>query len=111
MDPAYEMVGDLKMELTIDGRTRKTTFPKRDQFGPELVYFSNCVRNNEEPELGGLEGMADVRVINALLKSQETGGSIKLTALDVGKRPGRQQEIRRPPIGKPELVKAASPSK
>jgi predicted dehydrogenase len=111
MDPAYEMVGDLNMELTIDGRTRKTTFPKRDQFGPELVYFSNCVRNNQQPEPGGLEGMADVRVINALLKSQETGESVKLTALDVGKRPGQEQEIRRAPIKKPELVKAASPSK
>jgi predicted dehydrogenase len=111
MDPAYEMVGDLKTEVTVDGRTRRTTFPKRDQFGAELVYFSDCVRNNKEPEPGGLEGMADVRIINALLKSQKTGESIKLTALDVGKRPDQEQEISRPPIGKPELVRAAAPSK
>jgi len=111
MDPAYEMVGDLKTEVTIGCRTRKATFPKRDQFGPELVYFSDCVRNNKEPEPGGLEGMADVRIINALLKSQKTGESIKLTALDVGKRPDQEQEISRPPVGKPELVKAAAPSK
>jgi predicted dehydrogenase len=39
MDPAYEMVGDLKCQLTIDGKTQKTTFKKRDQFGPELSYF------------------------------------------------------------------------
>jgi hypothetical protein len=55
--------------------------------------------------------MADVRIINALLKSQKTGESIKLTALDVGKRPDQEQEISRPPVGKPELVKAAAPSK
>lgn len=34
MDPAYEMVGDLKCKLTVDGKTRKTTYKKRDQFGP-----------------------------------------------------------------------------
>src|SRR4249920_123910 len=40
MDPAYEMVGDLKSEITVEGRTQKATYKKRDQFGPELVYFS-----------------------------------------------------------------------
>src|SRR5712672_4746071 len=36
MDPAYEMVGDLKCELTIAGRMHKSTYKKRDQFAPEL---------------------------------------------------------------------------
>jgi glucose-fructose oxidoreductase len=35
MDPAYEMVGDLKCELPIEGRMHKSTYKKRDQFGPE----------------------------------------------------------------------------
>jgi predicted dehydrogenase len=35
MDPAYEMVGDLKCELAIEGRRHKSTYKKRDQFGPE----------------------------------------------------------------------------
>jgi hypothetical protein len=34
MDPAYEMVGDLKCESP-KGRMHKSTYKKRDQFGPE----------------------------------------------------------------------------
>jgi hypothetical protein len=52
MDPAYEMVDDLKSEITVEGRTQKATYKKRDQFGPELVYFSKCILPNTEPEPG-----------------------------------------------------------
>jgi predicted dehydrogenase len=58
MDPAYEMVGDLKCEITVEGRTQKATYKKRDQFGPELVYFSKCILDDMEPEPGGKEGLA-----------------------------------------------------
>jgi predicted dehydrogenase len=111
MDPAYEMVGDLKSETTIGGRTTKSKFSKRDQFGPELLYFSDCILNGREPEPGGLEGMADVRVINALIESQESGRPVKITPVNVGKRPGLEQDIHKPPVAKPQLVKAAAPSK
>jgi glucose-fructose oxidoreductase len=110
MDPAYEMVSDLKREIIIDGRVQKAKFPKRDQFGPELVYFSNCILQNREPEPGGREGLADVRIINALLESERSGKTVRIRALHVGERPSEQQEIHKPPIGKPELVKAAAPS-
>ena len=44
MDPAYEMSGTLRAELTIGNRSIKRTFKKRDQFALELVYFSNIVQ-------------------------------------------------------------------
>jgi glucose-fructose oxidoreductase len=110
MDPAYEMVGDLKSEIVVGERVKTSTFSKRDQFAPELSYFSNCVLKNREPEPGGLEGLADVRVVNALLESQKSGRSVKLQALDVGKRPGTDQEIHKPPVSKPDLVHALAPS-
>ena len=111
MDPAYEMVGDLKSELTVGQRRTKARFAKRDQFGPELAYFSDCVINNKEPEPGGLEGLADVRVINALLESQNSGRVVKVAPVDVGKRPDMDQEIHKPAVAKPKLFKAAAPSK
>ncbi len=43
MDPAFEMVESLKTEITQGDRKQKKTFPKRDQFAAELVYFSDCV--------------------------------------------------------------------
>jgi len=111
MDPAYEMVGDLKCELTIDGKTQKSTYKKRDQFGPELVYFSNCILQNTEPEPGGVEGLADVRIINALLESQSSGKPVRLSAVNAGAQPSPDQEIHKPAVGKPQLVRAAAPSK
>src|SRR5215471_15211485 len=69
MDPAYEMASTLKAGLISGGRTIKRTFPKRDQFAPELIYFSDCILHNRKPEPSGLEGLADVRVIRAILES------------------------------------------
>ena len=111
MDPAYEMVDDLKCELTIDDRTHKSTYKKRDQFGPELVYFSNCILRNIAPEPSGKEGLADVRIIQALLESQAKQHSIRIAAVEELERPREEQEIHKPPVGRPQLVKAAAPSR
>jgi predicted dehydrogenase len=111
MDPAYEMVGDLKCKLTVDGKTRKITYKKRDQFGPELFYFSNCLRNDIEPEPGGSEGLADVRIINALLESEKTRRPVEISPVDIGMRPTPKQEIHKPAVAKPALVRAMAPSK
>jgi hypothetical protein len=42
-DPAYEYAEGLEYTLTIDGKTRKKRAGKRDQFAPELLYFSDCI--------------------------------------------------------------------
>jgi predicted dehydrogenase len=110
MDPAYEMLGDLKMQITVEGKTEKMKFAKRDQFGPEILYFSNCILQDRQPEPGGKEGLADVRVIDALLESQRSGKAVKLEPVDITTRPGLQQEIHRPPLPKVPLVKAAAPA-
>jgi hypothetical protein len=110
MDPAYEMVGDLRCEITVDGKKQKWTYKKRDQFGPELVYFSDCILKNTEPEPGGAEGLADVRIINALMESEQKGRPVAISPVDPGERPTPDQEIHKPAVGKPELVRATAPS-
>ena len=110
VDPAYEMVGDLKYTLTVEGRTRERTFPKRDQFAPELIYFSDCILNDRMPEPSGREGRIDVQIINALHKSAQTGRPVRLKALVQDARPSMKQERRRAPVDKPELVNAKKPS-
>lgn len=110
MDPGFEMVGDLKSELIVDGKTQKSTYKKRDQFGPELSYFSDCILNDVEPEPNGIEGLADVRVIAALLESEKKNQPIGLPKFIKKERPTPDQEIHKPAIAKPELVRAASPS-
>ncbi|HWN19084.1 MAG TPA: Gfo/Idh/MocA family oxidoreductase, partial [Gemmatimonadales bacterium] len=72
MNPAYEYAEGLTQRVTIDGRTRERTFPKRDQFAPELISFSECILTGAAPEPSGWEGFADVRVIRALYRSADT---------------------------------------
>jgi glucose-fructose oxidoreductase len=110
MDPAYEMAEALKSEIIVDGRVQKKTFPKSDQFAPELVYFSDCIINNKEPEPSGQEGLADVRVIRALLESAETNRPVSLPETKIARRPDSSQEISKKAVAQPpELVKAAAP--
>src|SRR5438132_3880640 len=58
VDPAYEFAESLEHELIIKGETQRRMFPKRDQFAPELLYFSNCIKNNQDPEPSEAEGLA-----------------------------------------------------
>jgi predicted dehydrogenase len=110
MDPAYEYAEGLTQRVTIDGRTRERTFPKRDQFAPELISFSECILSGAAPEPSGWEGLADVRVIRALYRSADTGQPVTLAPFSRDDRPSLDQEIRRPAVRKPELVNTQSPS-
>ena len=111
VDPAYEFAAALKHYLTIKGKTRERVFPKRDQFAPELIYFSDCVINDKQPEPSGEEGLADVRIIEALYRSAASGEPLRLGKFEKEERPTIDQEIHEPPIKKPELVRAATPSR
>jgi glucose-fructose oxidoreductase len=110
LDPAYEYAMALKLYLTIDDKTTAQTFSRRDQFAPELLYFSDCIRKNIEPEPSGAEGLADVRILRALYRASETGKPVKLTPTPIRKRPTLKQEKHRPPVTKPKLVHAESGS-
>jgi glucose-fructose oxidoreductase len=110
MDPAYEMAEALKSEVIVDGRVQKKTYPKSDQFAPEFVYFSDCIINNKQPEPSGQEGLADVRVIRALLESAETNRPVSLPPTKIARRPDSSQEILKKAVAQPpQLVKAAAP--
>ena len=111
MDPAYEYAGELKQRVTVGGRTRERSFPRRDQFAPELISFSECILTGAAPEPSGWEGLADVRVIRALYRSADTGQPVTLAPFSKEDRPSIGQELRRPAVKKPELVNTESPTK
>jgi len=110
VEPAYDYARPLKHRLTLDGETRERRYAKRDQFAPELLYFSDCILLNREPEPGAEEGLADVRIIRALYHSAEKGHPVELEPFKRSERPTLEQEIRRPPIDKPEVIHARAPS-
>lgn len=109
VEPAYEYAGPLKHFLTRGDRTKQQTFRKRDQFAAELDYFSRCVLEGTEPEPSGAEGLADVQIIEALLRSAQTGRPVSLD-IESDVPPGRDQEYHKPSTRKPALVNTKSPS-
>ena len=109
--PAFGIAEDLVHHLTRNGKTRTRVFPAREQFGPELVYFSECILKGREPEPSGEEGLADVRVLRAIDGSAERGRPVKLSAFLREQRPIPEQEIRRPLREKPRrLVNVDDPT-
>jgi glucose-fructose oxidoreductase len=110
VEPAYEYAMPLRHRITVDGDISERRFAKRDQFAPELLYFSDCVLQGHDPEPSAEEGLADLRVIEALYRSARNGHAVELAPFSRQERPSLEQEIRRPPIDKPETVHVQSPS-
>jgi hypothetical protein len=89
----------------------KRRLSKSDQFAPELVYFSDCILQDRDPEPSGMEGLTDIRVIEGMLKSIKTGRWTTLAKAPRLRRPSRRQEIRRPAVPRePPLIKVKSAS-
>ena len=109
LENAYEYQGELKCVTTIDGKKTDKTFEPGDQFAPELIYFSDCIIHDREPEPSGKEGLADVRVINAIYESAEIRRAVRIEPVQKKRRPDETMQIKRPPVRKPELIGAAAP--
>jgi predicted dehydrogenase len=109
LDPAFSYARDLEQTITIDGDSEKTTFPRRDQFAAELIYFSDCILQDKTPEPSGVEGLADVRILEALDRSAKGGKIVEVKRTAKKARPSMSQNIERPPVEEPDLVNAESP--
>jgi predicted dehydrogenase len=110
VDMAYEFSSPIHHTVTIGERKKFRAFPKRDQFGPELLYFSDCILEGKEPEPSGQEGMADLQIIDALYRSAENRSPVNLSEFEEVARPSPKQKIKRPPVKKPTLIGAKAPS-
>jgi glucose-fructose oxidoreductase len=109
MEPSFDYADDLVHHLRVGERRHVRRFPKRDQFAPELITFSDCIRHDRDPESSGWEGLADARVIDALNRSLRSGAPVELPPFARSQRPDMSQELRRPPVRKPEVVRAPGP--
>jgi GFO/IDH/MocA oxidoreductase family protein len=100
----------LAYELTIDGKTTRKRIGKRDQFAPEILCFSDCIRKGRDPEPSGAEGLQDVRIVQALYESAQTGKAVAIPPFERSKQPTGRQRIRRPRVRQPDLIKVKSPN-
>jgi predicted dehydrogenase len=110
VSPGYGYHDERELIRTVGDKERKETFKRVDQFGAELVYFSQCILDDKTPEPGGLEGTADIRVIEAILKSIRSGQAVRLAHLGATRYPGEDQKIELPPVKPAKIVNAESPS-
>jgi glucose-fructose oxidoreductase len=111
LDPAYEYAEGLSYKLKSGDRERNKKFAKSDQFAAELLYFSDCILNDRSPEPSGQEGLADVRIIEGMMRSTKSGRWVSLKIPPRKQRPSKRQMIRRPPVPRePRLIDAESAS-
>lgn len=113
LEQAYEMVGPKKLIIEgPDGMPKRTMkFPNVDQFAPLLVHFSDCIARGRTPVPSGEEGMADIRVIEAIHQSIASGRAVRLRkSRRRGARLPIARAIKLPPHRKPEMVQAEGPS-
>lgn len=108
--PAYQVGAAPEHMTTHGGKKRSETFPRTDQFGGELKYFSDCILHGCEPEPDGEEGLLDVRIIAAIERALLTGDPQHLDPRRRSRRPTADQFEALPPIEEPGLVDAKKPS-
>ena len=68
----------LSITSTIGEKEDKVSYKNTDHFGGEMKYFSDCILNDIDPEPDAEEGLADVRVLEAIQRSLKTGEVQKL---------------------------------
>ena len=109
VENAYEYAETIRHVLTVGSRKTERRFARRDQFAPELVYFSECVQTGREPEPSGVEGLIDVAIIRALYRSAEALRPVAYRGPIRQRRPTEDQEISLRASRKPPLIHATSP--
>jgi glucose-fructose oxidoreductase len=78
LDPSYYFAQRLRQIITIGRKSRERTFPWVDQFATMIRVFSDCVLQDREPPAGAGEGIADLRVVEAIRKSAKLNRPVKL---------------------------------
>ncbi len=109
LEPAYDFDSELVLTSTTHEHASLKTFRKRDQFAPELLYFSDCILHNHEIEPSGLEGLADVQIIDAIMASLRTNQTIIVNPIHPPLRPHPDQMRLRPANGKSAPLFNANP--
>lgn len=107
---AYDYALPVILELTAGGQTHRKFYHLRDQFAPELIYFSDCIRHNRQPEPSGAEGLRDVSIIRALYESVRRAEPVKFNIPKRRRYPDLGQAIERPRVVKPRLVHVEAPT-
>jgi predicted dehydrogenase len=75
MDPAFPYRG-LRLKVSKDGKTSEVKLDEVNHFAAEMDHFSECVLDGKDPRTPGEEGLADLRVIEAIREAARTGKAV-----------------------------------
>jgi glucose-fructose oxidoreductase len=78
---AYDTQRAATLEVTRDGRREDVTVEPIDAFAAELAYFTGCILQDRVPEPSGIEGLQDVRIVEAIYRSARDGRPVTLPRL------------------------------
>ena len=79
--PAYRHDVETLVLVRRQGRSEEMTFPPTDQFAAEIAYFSECVLSDRQPEPSGIDGLQDIRIVEAIYRSGRDGRPVTLPRL------------------------------
>jgi predicted dehydrogenase len=112
LDPAYTFGKPLSQTITLGEKQESHSFKNTDHFGGELKYFSECILNDESPEPDEEEGLADVRVLEAIISALQSGDAVQLSSFQRSRRIDTdRQKMTLDAVSTPELVHASNPGK
>ncbi|MCM2348389.1 MAG: Gfo/Idh/MocA family oxidoreductase [Bacteriovoracaceae bacterium] len=109
LEKGYQYAKSMTLKIYEEKKIISKKYPKKDQFAPELIYFSDCIQKKKKPEPSGEEGLADVKIIEALLLSIDLGAPITLDEINKKSRPSENQKITRPSFARPRLFNVIGP--
>ncbi|MDQ3365367.1 MAG: Gfo/Idh/MocA family oxidoreductase [Myxococcota bacterium] len=111
LENAYEYASEMKLHVEGKSGSKARTFAKCDQIAAEIDYFAKCIIEDQDPEPSGWEGLADIRIIQAIQASALFGRAVPIEPVPRPHRPDLGQEIRMPSHEMPALVDVEQPTK
>lgn len=111
---AYKYDDPMKLSLFTEkkGKIKEQSrnYSRRDQFSAEIIYFSNCIIKNKNPEPSAAQGIADMKVIDAIFKSSKYGKPVSVNNIVKLMYPSPRMAITRPGVKKRKAYHAKGPN-
>jgi len=111
VNPGYMYGKPLEHFLKFQTEEKHESFKNTDHFGGEMKYFSDCILHDKDPEPDGYEGLADVCVMGAIVRSLQSGHFERIEPVNIQRRVEPEQEEKLGALKTPEMVHTSNPAR
>jgi predicted dehydrogenase len=78
---AYHANAPAVLTVVRQGERQELAFEASDDFAAAIAHFSSCILEDRAPEPSGVEGLQDVRIVEAIYRSARDGRPVTLPRL------------------------------